>query len=75
MAVLFHTFHNAVSQVIIPKALGEGDPLLLGESGVFPVVTYLAAGLIVFVIVRRRGQTWRQFARTAIGTNSRSVRR
>jgi membrane protease YdiL (CAAX protease family) len=74
MAVLFHTFHNAVSQVIIPKALGEGDPLVLGESGVFPVIAYLTAGLIVFVIIRRRGQTWRLFARTAIATNSRSVR-
>jgi hypothetical protein len=74
MAVLFHTFHNAVSQVIIPKALGEGDPLVLGESGVFPVIAYLTAGLIVFVIVRRRGRTWQLFARTAIATNSRSVR-
>jgi membrane protease YdiL (CAAX protease family) len=68
MAVLFHTFHNAISQVIVPKALGEGDPLVLGESGVFPVIAYLAAGLIVFVILRRRGQTWQPFARTAIAT-------
>jgi membrane protease YdiL (CAAX protease family) len=74
MAVLFHTFHNAVSQVIVPKALGEGDPLILGESGVFPVIAYLAAGLIVFVILRRRGQTWRPFARTVIAPVSGSVR-
>lgn len=70
MAVLFHTFHNAVSQVIIPKALGEGDPLVLGESGVFPVIAYLSAGLIVFVIIRRRGPTWQRFARTAIAPES-----
>lgn len=70
MAALFHTFHNAVSQVIVPKALGEGDPLLLGESGVFPVIAYLIAGLIVFVVIRRRGQTWRLFAQTAMGTQS-----
>ena len=69
MAVLFHTFHNAISQVIVPKALGEGDPLWLGESGVFPVIAYLAAGLIMFVILRRRGQTWQPFARTAIANN------
>jgi membrane protease YdiL (CAAX protease family) len=75
MAVLFHTFHNAVSQVIVPKALGEGDPLVLGESGVFPVIAYLTAGLIVFVIIRRRGPTWQMFARAAIATNSRRVRR
>jgi membrane protease YdiL (CAAX protease family) len=74
MAVLFHTFHNAVSQVIIPKALGEGDPLVLGESGVFPVIAYLTAGLIVFVIIRRRGRTWQLFARSAIATNNRRVR-
>jgi membrane protease YdiL (CAAX protease family) len=74
MAVLFHTFHNAISQVIVPKALGEGDPLVLGESGMFPVIAYLGAGLIVFVIIRRRGQTWQPFARTAIATDSRSVR-
>jgi hypothetical protein len=54
--------------VIVPKALGEGDPLMLGESGLFPVIAYLAAGLVVFVIIRRRGQTWRRFARTAIAT-------
>jgi membrane protease YdiL (CAAX protease family) len=70
MAVLFHTFHNAVSQVIIPKALGEGDPLVLGESGVFPVIAYLSAGLIVFLIIRRRGPTWQRFARTAIAPES-----
>jgi membrane protease YdiL (CAAX protease family) len=70
MAALFHTFHNAVSQVIIPRALGEGDPILLGESGVFPVIVYLVAGLIVFAMLRRRGQTWQLFARTAIRSES-----
>ena len=68
MAVFFHTFHNAVSQVLVPKALGEGNPLLLGESGVFPVVGYLIAGLIVFLILRRRALTWNEFARSAIGS-------
>jgi membrane protease YdiL (CAAX protease family) len=68
MAAFFHTFHNAVSQVLVPKALGEGNPLLLGESGVFPVVGYLIAGLIVFLILRRRALTWNEFARSAIGS-------
>jgi membrane protease YdiL (CAAX protease family) len=68
MAVLFHTFHNAVSQVLVPKALGDGSPLLLGESGVFPVVAYLTAGLVVFLILRRRALTWNEFARSAIGS-------
>src|SRR5947207_2662544 len=32
IAVWFHTFHNALSQTILPKALGAGGPLVLGES-------------------------------------------
>jgi hypothetical protein len=68
MAVFFHTFHNAVSQVLVPKALGEGNPLLLGESGVFPVTGYLIAGLVVFLILRSRGQTWGMFARSVLGS-------
>jgi len=74
MAALFHTFHNAVSQVIVPKALGEGDPLWLGESGVFPVIGYLFAGLIVFVMLRRRRQTWQEFADAALAPQSPVVR-
>jgi CAAX protease family protein len=68
MAALFHTFHNAVSQVLVPRALGEGAPMLLGESGAFPVVGYLIAGLVVFVILRRGGQTWGEFAREIVGS-------
>jgi len=66
MAVLFHTFHNAVSQVIVPKALGEGDPLSLGESGIYPVACYLIAGLVVFFLLRRRRQTWPEFAHAVV---------
>lgn len=68
MAVLFHTFHNAVSQVLVPKALGEGNPLLLGESGVFPVACYLLAAAVVLAIFRRRRQTWGEFAQVSIGS-------
>ena len=66
MAALFHTFHNAVSQVLVPRALGEGAPLLLGESGAFPVVSYLMAGLVVFVVLGRSGQSWGEFARPVV---------
>jgi hypothetical protein len=54
--------------VLVPKALGEGNPLLLGESGVFPVTGYLIAGLVVFLILRSRGQTWGMFARSVVGS-------
>jgi hypothetical protein len=73
MAALFHTFHNAVSQVLVPRALGEGTPLLLGESGLFPVVGYLIAGLVVFAVLRRDGQTWSGFARRTLGSGVRVV--
>ena len=47
-AVWFHAFHNAVSQVLVPKSLGIGDPRLLAESGALPVALYLAvAGVVV----------------------------
>lgn len=54
VAIWFHTFHNAISQTILPKALGAGDPLMLGESGILPVASYLAAALVMFVAGRRR---------------------
>ena len=72
MAVFFHTFHNAVSQVLVPKALGEGNPLLLGESGVFPVTGYLIAGLSFFSSCAVAGSTWGAFARSAIRSGQRS---
>ena len=68
MAAFFHTFHNAVSQVLVPRALGAGNELLLGESGIFPVIGYLIAGLLVLVALRRDGQTSADFARKVLGS-------
>ncbi len=65
IAVWFHAFHNVISQVILPRALGEGDPRLLGESGIFPVALYVIAAVVVFSIVRARGERWRDLAREA----------
>ncbi len=66
IAVWFHTFHNAVSQVLVPKTLGAGDPLVLGESGILPVALYLLAAAAVFGIARARGERWRDFAQHAL---------
>ena len=70
IAVWFHTFHNAVSQTLMPKALGAGDPLVLGESGVLPVALYLLAAATIFGVARARGQRWRDLARGALVTRT-----
>lgn len=63
IAVWFHTFHNALSQTILPKALGAGDPLVLGESGIFPVASYLLAAVAIYFITRTHGGPWPSAAR------------
>jgi membrane protease YdiL (CAAX protease family) len=70
IAVWFHAFHNAVSQVLVPKALGVGDPLILGESGVLPVALYLLTAAVVFGIARTRGEHWRDLARRALASTA-----
>jgi len=66
IAAWFHAFHNAGSQVIMPKALGAGEPRVLGESGLFPVALYLLVAATVLGITRARGKHWRDFAREAV---------
>lgn len=73
IAAWFHAFHNAVSQVLVPKALGEGNPRLLGESGIFPVALYLLVAAAVLGINRSRGKRWREFAQDAISQARRST--
>jgi membrane protease YdiL (CAAX protease family) len=66
IAAWFHAFHNAVSQVFVPKVFGAGDPKILGESGLLPVALYLAAAAAVFAITRARGERWSDVARHAL---------
>jgi membrane protease YdiL (CAAX protease family) len=66
IATWFHTFHNAVSQVLVPKLLGAGAPLILGESGVLPVTVYLLAAAAVFGTMRARGEQWHGLVRHAL---------
>jgi hypothetical protein len=58
-AAWFHALHNVISQAIVPRTLGAGDELMLGESGVFPVAAYLGAAAIVLMALKFR---WRDFA-------------
>ena len=62
MAVAFHTVHNAVSQVLLPKSLGVVSERIIGESGILPSLLYLGAAAIVFGGIWARGETWRSFA-------------
>ena len=71
MAVWFHAFHNAVSQVLVPKALGAGDPRILGETGALPVVLYLVAAGTVLGIARARRLRWRDLAGNALAGTER----
>lgn len=71
IAAWFHALHNAVSQVLVPKALGAGDPRVLGESGVLPIALYLVAAGAVLGIARARGRRWRDMAASARGETER----
>jgi membrane protease YdiL (CAAX protease family) len=54
MAVWFHAFHNALSQVLVPKSMGTGDPRILGESGVLPIALYLLVAGAMFGVAKMR---------------------
>lgn len=64
-AAWFHALHNVFSQTIIPRTLGAGDELLLGESGVYPVAAYLIAAVVVLLMLKWR---WRDFAARLVQT-------
>ena len=66
IAAWFHAFHNAVSQVLVPKALGAGNERILGESGIFPVALYLVVAATALATTRVRGKGWREFAQDAL---------
>jgi membrane protease YdiL (CAAX protease family) len=71
IAAWFHTWHNAVSQVLVPNALGAGNPLVLGESGILPAACYLVAAAAIFGISRMRGERWRDLAGRALSESPR----
>ena len=58
-AVLFHSFHNTISQWLFPKFFAGGEnERLLGEGGLLPVAGYVLLGLVIFGWTRR-GPSWR----------------
>jgi CAAX protease family protein len=58
-AVLFHSFHNTISQWLFPKFFAGGEnERWLGEGGLQPAAGYVLLGLAIFVWTRR-GPSWR----------------
>jgi membrane protease YdiL (CAAX protease family) len=67
-AVLFHSFHNTISQWLFPK-LFTVDPdqvWLRGEAGLMPMIGYLVLGASMFVWMSRHGPSWQTLVRGAI---------
>ena len=66
-AVLFHSFHNTISQWLFPKFFAGGDDeLWLGEGGLLPMAGYVVLGAAVFLWMRWRGPSWTALAHSAL---------
>jgi membrane protease YdiL (CAAX protease family) len=64
-AVLFHSFHNTISQWLFPNFFAGGaNERWLGEGGLLPVAGYVLLGLAIFVWTRR-GPSWRVLSSSA----------
>src|SRR5262245_32054469 len=63
-AVFFHSFHNTISQWLLPKfiAVEPNQIWLQGEDGLLPMLGYVVLGAAFYIGMRRRGQSWRAFA-------------
>jgi uncharacterized protein len=63
-AVLFHSFHNTISQWLFPRffAVDTQQPWLRGEAGVLPMAGYVVLGLAMYAWMRWRGQSWQTLA-------------
>ena len=74
-AIFFHSFHNTISQWLLPKffAVADRQSWLLGEAGMLPTVGYLVLGALLYVSMRRRGLSWRALARQARDGRSASL--
>jgi membrane protease YdiL (CAAX protease family) len=73
-AVFLHSFHNTISQYLFPRlfAVGPGQMWLQGESGILPMLGYLAVGAVIYVRMRAGGLSWQQLADTAMANGRRN---
>ena len=66
-AVLFHSFHNTISQWLFPRFFNNSaDGPWLGEDGVLPVAGYVVVGTTVFLWLHWRGTSWQTLSRKAL---------
>jgi membrane protease YdiL (CAAX protease family) len=74
-AIFFHSFHNTISQWLFPRffSVAEDQSWLRGESGILPTVGYLVLGALLYVSMRRRGQSWQALAQQARDGRSASL--
>ncbi|HEY1308483.1 MAG TPA: CPBP family glutamic-type intramembrane protease [Vicinamibacterales bacterium] len=68
-AVWFHSFHNTISQWLFPKfiAVDPQQMWLQGEDGLLPMAGYMVLAAAFYYSMRRRGQSWRALADSALG--------
>jgi len=67
-AVLFHSFHNTISQWLFPRlfTVSPDQPWLRGEMGLLPMLGYIVLGTSMYAWMRLRGHTWESFSREAL---------
>ncbi len=68
-AVLFHSFHNTISQWLFPRFFAGGDnELWLGEGGLLPLCGYVVASATLYAWMRLHGRSWQAVALSALKT-------
>jgi membrane protease YdiL (CAAX protease family) len=66
-AVLFHSFHNTISQWLFPRLFTGGEnELWLGETGFLPAAFYVTVGAAFFAWMRFAGPSWRVLTQGAL---------
>jgi membrane protease YdiL (CAAX protease family) len=68
-AVLFHSFHNTISQWLFPRFFAGGDnELWLGEGGFLPLCGYVVVSAALYAWMRVQRRSWQALARSALET-------
>jgi CAAX protease family protein len=71
-AILFHSFHNTISQWLFPRlfVVTADARWLRGEDGVLPAAGYAVVAALMWIAMRRRGRSWRAVAGEALAPSS-----
>jgi hypothetical protein len=61
------SFHNTISQWLFPKFFAGGDDdLWLREGGILPVTGYIVLSVMLYLWMRRRGESWQALWQRAL---------